>query len=221
MAETEVKTASPNGAAETEVKTESPNSVLNVDVEMPGGVLLKDTAIPLNFKTEQAIAGLVSHMQLPFVDEATAKRIQYSLMNVTGNFTLREGEFFRDAKVKNGDRLKLFTTKQVAPPPGVNALPFAPGEQEKEVNVYLAVLDFLKIDYRALPLDVPVSELIRQIINDYKVPEKDRFGDRGRFKLSSKGAARVLLHGETLRQAGIMHEDRLTLQKDETPGARP
>jgi hypothetical protein len=207
--------------AETEVKTDSPSGVLSVDVEMPGGVLLKDTAIPLNFKTEQAIAGLVSHMQLPFVDEATAKPIQYSLMSVDGNFTLREGEFFRDTPVKNGDRLKLFTTKHVASPTGSNALPFVPGPEEKDVNVYLAVLDFLKIDYRALPLDVPVSDLIRQIIRDHKVSERDRFGDRGRFKLSSKGAARVLLHGETLRQAGIMHEDRLTLQKDETPGALP
>lgn len=206
--------------ADTDVVVGTQDGVLNVDVEMPGGILLKDTAIPENFKTEEAIAGLVSHMQLPFVDETTAKPIQYSLISVNGNFTLREGESFRNANVKNGDRLKLFSTKSVAPPPGMHTLPFAPAADEKEVNVYLAVLDFLKIDYRPLPLDATVSEIIRQIIHDYKVPEKDRFGEKGRFRLSSKGAARVLLHGETLRQAGIMHEDRLTLQKDETPGAQ-
>jgi uncharacterized ubiquitin-like protein YukD len=206
--------------ADTDVGVEVPSGVLNVNVEMPGDILLENTAIPEHFKTEEAIAGLVSHLQLPFVDETTAKLIQYTLMSVDGNFTLRHGESLRDAKIKNGDRLKLFTTKAVSPPPGLNSLPFAPGANEKEVNVYLAVLDFLKIDYKPLPLDSTVAEIIRQIIKDYKVAEKDRFGQTGRYKLSSKGAARVLLHAETLRQAGIMHEDRLTLQKDEIPGAK-
>ncbi len=204
---------------ETGENNSEPKGV-TVNIALPNGKIIDNTFIPEEYTTEQVIGNIVDYLKLPFVNEADSKPIQYDLLCVENNFTLREGEFIRDAQVKDGHTLKLVTTRHVdiAPTDGTHSLPLSPKPDEKEVSVYVSPPNSSRSDYKRLPLDMKVGDLIRQIIQEYKVPETNRAGKTRKYELFSKGVGAVLLADKTLREVGVMHEDRLKLKDDARAG---
>ena len=193
---------------------------VTVDLELPNGKIIDNTFIPEEYTTEQIIGNILEYLKLPSVNEADSQPIQYDLLCVDNNFTLREGESIRDAPVKDGHTLKLVTTRHVplTPTDGTHTLPLSPKPDEKDVNVYVSPSNSSSSDYKRLPLDMKVGDLIRQIIEEYKVPETDRAGKARKYVLFSKGVGAVLLADKTLREVGVMHEDRLKLKDDARAG---
>lgn len=200
---------------------EPADGLLVVNIRVPGGMVMKNTKIEADYKTEEVIGQIIDHAGFSSINDADLKPITYSLINLKNGYTLREGESLREAGVQDGDTLQLFSSVPVPVPSDVPALPFAPKPDEKEVKVNLKVPDSSKAVYGRLPLDVKVADLINQIVKEHKVAKRDKFGERGKLELSSTGKAGILDPRQTLREAGVMHEDTLELLETATAGGRP
>jgi hypothetical protein len=207
---------------ETGTRTTTEATILTVDIVVGGKkMMLRNAKFPDHCTTEQVIALLVRHVGMTLVDEADAQRITYSLVKDKTGVALRRDATLRESGVRDGDVLHLFSARPVETPQEMPALPFAPKPDDSEVRVHLTVMDSPKPHPTRLPLDTPVGDLLRQLIKEHKVLERDRFSRSGNFRLSNEGTARLLASDRTLRQEGVMHEDHIKLLKDEAPGAEP
>jgi uncharacterized ubiquitin-like protein YukD len=204
-----------------ETYAEPVDDLLTVNIQIPGGMVWNNTKIEADFKTEEIIGQIINRAGFLSINDADLKPITYSLINLKNGYTLREGESLREAGVRSGDTLGLFSSVPVAAPTGIPSLPFVPKPDEKEVKVYLKVLDSPKAVSCHLPLDVKVEDLIARIVKEHKVSKRDKFGERGKLELASVAKAVILATNQTLREAGVMHEDTLELLETATAGGRP
>jgi hypothetical protein len=95
----------------------------------------------------------------------------------------------------------------------------APPTNPNEISVVLSVLDLNRTEQITLSTTRPVTELIRQIVGNYNLPPRDKFGQVNKYRLKSKALGDFLLETTTLAQSGVPTLDRLTLHRDETAGA--
>lgn len=87
-----------------------------------------------------------------------------------------------------------------------------------EINVVLSVMDLNRHETVSMPISRPVSDLIRQIVENYGLPARDNLNQIIKYKLQSKALGRFLDERMTLLEAQIPPLDRLTLHRDEIAG---
>lgn len=195
------------------------SSVLIVNIETPNGLMFEGTQIPVDYTVQQLIDELVDSgsLELPRIADDGAK-IKYSLYAVDQNVELIPQQLLGDAGLKNGDNLRLVASHKI----DAAERPAMPQNQQatnpEEIRVVLSVLDVNRHETTELSATRPVGELIRQIVQNYDLPARDKLGQPIKYKLQSKALARILEESTTLREADIPTLDRLTLQREEIAG---
>jgi sulfopyruvate decarboxylase TPP-binding subunit len=69
-----------------------------------------------------------------------------------------------------------------------------------------------------VPADVPVKELLPELVTSLELPTVGPDGRPMSYRLDSKALGRELQEDETLESAGVPAEDRLMLTADVTAG---
>ena len=69
-----------------------------------------------------------------------------------------------------------------------------------------------------VPDDVPVSELMPELVSSLKLPTTGPDGRPMNYRVDSKALGRELQEAETLADAGVPENDRLMLTADITAG---
>jgi uncharacterized ubiquitin-like protein YukD len=194
---------------------------ITVDIEAPQGVLLEGAQIPDEYTVQEAIDELVDQLELPRVAE-NGETIQYSLFAVTKKMNLSSRQVIRDTPVNDGDTIRLVASHQLQ---GTYVPPTVPqnnGQQQgtsDELGVVLSVLDLNRHETVNLSKTRKVGDLIRQIVQNYDLPSRDKLGQLIKYRLQSKALGKFLDESVTLEDAHIPTLDRLTLHRDHTAGA--
>jgi sulfopyruvate decarboxylase TPP-binding subunit len=69
-----------------------------------------------------------------------------------------------------------------------------------------------------VPVDVPVGELLPELVTSLELPTVGPDGRPMSYRIDSKALGRELQEDETLASAGVPEEDRLMLTADVTAG---
>lgn len=187
-----------------------------IDLITPKGILLEKTAIPGEYTVYQIIQELVEHLNLPFF--TNERTVEYSLRWVNQNAALSPQQTLSEAGVAPGDQLQLVSSIPVDEPEKPE-LPSTPGAStEKTVEVVLSVLDLNRSGTETFDLDRPVSDLLRMIAKQYRLPDADDLQVAITYYMKSKALGRVLNGTETLRSARVPKHDRLAVLRQEIAG---
>jgi len=190
--------------------------LLNITLITPSGMELENTQLPDDMKTEEIISELKEQLGLPDLSPA-GDPVRYFLVIVGRDITMTPGQSLREAGMENGDKLRLMASQPVEDE-GEIAQPSR--LQDDVINVHLSILDLNRTEETALPADQTVASIIAGIFARQKRSEKPKYGGLNDYRLHSKALGRFLLPSETPRSAGIPHGDRLSIHKNETPGAK-
>lgn len=190
---------------------------LKITLIAPGGNECPDSLLPDDMKTEEVIAELKDQLSLPERSENN-QRILYSLVIDQRGMILRPGKTLGESGVEEGDVLRLAASEKWESGGESVGLPSAPAIQTTEIDVLLSVLDLNRTEKVTLPLDKPVSEIIRELYDRYSIAERDQYGELVDYRLQSKFKGQMLLPEKTLRDGGVPNGDRLSLHKYERPG---
>lgn len=197
-----------------------PDTMITVDIEAPQGLLLEGSQLPDDYTVQEVVDELVDTLVLPRTAE-TGETIEYSLYVVNKKTTLAAQQVIRHAAVQNGDTIRLVASHEIPAAPMPPTIPVNPqGVQDDEVGVVLSVLDLNRHENVNLSATRKVGELIRQIVQNYDLPARDKLGQLIKYKLQSKALGKFLEETITLREAHIPTLDRLTLHREEIAGAR-
>lgn len=69
-----------------------------------------------------------------------------------------------------------------------------------------------------IPVDVPIKELLPELVTSLELPTVGPDGRPMSYRLDSKALGRELQEDETLESAGVPAEDRLMITADVTAG---
>lgn len=193
---------------------------LNVTLVAPDGTTI-ESEIPGEFNAEEVINDMVSHLDLPWVDEH-GKTIKYYLEWVNhGKTRIQNGSPLVSLGIKDGDMiaLKADVVIPVLEADKVNPL-IPPSDPPGQVTVNLNVLDVNKVDRATFNTGNTIGEILSQVISDYHLLTfNPKLNLRYTYKLGSKALARYLHFGETLAVADVPSGDTLTVYREEIAGA--
>lgn len=195
------------------------SDMITVDIETPQGFLLEGSQLPDDYTVQEVIDELVDSLELPRTSDG-GETIEYSLYVVNKNLSLSTVQKIGQANVQNSDVIRLVSSHRLtstAPPPA--PLPQTQQVQSDEISIVLSVLDLNRHETVNLSATRKVGDIIRQIIQNYDLPARDKLGQLIKYKLQSKALGRFLDENATLREVHIPPLDRLTLHREEIAGA--
>lgn len=219
------------------------SEIVIVDIITPQNEILEDSQMPTDYNLQTALDELIDQLELPRLDES-ANKIVYSLYSKSLGITIDLHNTIQTAGIRNGDTLELRIVRETPASNGSDENPGGndpkgngfnqeranyerPNVEQRELlptvdmtklNVVLSVIDLNRAETIPLSTMIPVGELIRQIIRNYDLPDRDNLNQLIKYKLQSKALGRFLDERATLFEAGIPALDRLTLHRDEIAG---
>jgi uncharacterized ubiquitin-like protein YukD len=192
--------------------------MLTVDIETPNGMILEGSQLPDDYTVQEVIDELVDSLDLPRTVDS-GESVDYSLLVVNKNLNLTAPQVIGSAGVRTGDIIRLQASREInsaasnLPPTVLNP------QQSDEISVFLSVLDLNRHETINLSATRSVGDLIRQIIQNYDLPARDKLGQPIKYKLQSKALGKFLEESTTLIAAHVPVLDRLTLHREEIAGA--
>lgn len=180
-------------------------SIVVVDIEAPNNLILEGTELPQDYTVNEVINELVDELDLPRNTD-NGQRVEYSLYFVNQQQNLSIQLTIGGAGLRDGDTLRLKPSQDMGA--------YTPTILD-EIAVNLSVPDINRHEAVSLLTNRRVGELIRQIVQNYNLPARDRFGQLIRYKLHSRALGRFLEEWTSLGQAHIPPLDRLTLHREE------
>ena len=154
------------------------SSSVIVNIEAPNSMFLEGAELPDDYTVDEVINDLIDNLDLPRVSDMGAP-VDYVLYFVNRQQNLMPYQTVATAGIRDGDLLRLKAPPGLyVPPAPVSVPPTMPPTNlpPDEWLVVLSVLDINKHDTVSLPLGRSVGELIRQIVQNYKLPARDKFG---------------------------------------------
>jgi uncharacterized ubiquitin-like protein YukD len=193
--------------------------MITVDIETPNGMLLEGSQLPDDYTVQEVIDELVDSLELPRTGDS-GDNVEYTLFVVNKNLNLSPPQVIGSSGVYNGDTIRLQASQRIyAPPSQLPPTMMAP-QQGDEISVVLSVLDLNRHETVNLSATRGVGDLIRQIVQNYDLPARDKLGQLIKYKLQSKALGRFLEEATTLSAAHVPTLDRLTLHREEIAGAQ-
>lgn len=196
------------------------SDTVTVNIETPRGEMLENSEVPNEYTVQELVDELVDRLELPNT-AGDGQTIEYSLYLVNKKLNLSPGHTISETKMENGDVIRLVSSQKI---PATDALKTIMASQHSaqtdEISVILSVLDVNRHETINLSATRKVGEIIRQIVQNYELPPRDKLGQLIKYKLQSKALGRFLEEQTTLREAHIPTLDRLTLHREEIAGAQ-
>lgn len=191
--------------------------MVTVDIEIPDGMLLEGSQLPNDYTVQEVIDELVDSLELPRTAD-NGENITYSLTVANRNLSLTASQLIGNAGIYDGDTIKLLASHRISTPSSLppTVLGTTPGD---EISVVLSVLDLNRSETVNLSTTRKVGDLIRQIVQNYELPARDKLNQLIKYRLQSKALGRFLEETTTLAEAHIPVLDRLALHREEIAGA--
>lgn len=196
----------------------SKNVIVNIEI---GNDLHENSEIPDHYSIEWVIDELIDNAELARQDEKLTP-VEYSLFSLSTKIylsptdkvgdVLRDGETIRLEARVNGKPI------DISPGPDVE-MPHTVDDNFDLIRVHLKVLDFNRTEEVKFSTTVPVADLIKQIVGNYKLPARDKQNGHIKYRLRSRALGDFLLETMTLGELGVPAMDELALHRPAVPGA--